>query len=168
MLFVGISQGNLSARRAASLIRGVSPREIEQLVDELNDSYAADGAAFRIQSGSDGYRLALEADLEPVRRQLHGRIREARLGHAAIEVLAVVAYHQPVTLDEIDRLRNRHSGPVLNLLVRRDLVSLERDPENRRIRRYRTTPRFLELFGMESIDDLPQAHSPQGADFLDD
>lgn len=168
MLFVGIKDAALTARKAASLIRGVSANEVDQLVAELNQSYTTDQSAFRIRQTVDGYRLVIEDDLDPIRQQFFGRIREARLGNAAIEVLAVVAYHQPVTLEEVDRLRNRQSGPVLNLLVRRDLLSVERDPENRRIRRYRTTTRFLELFGMDSIDDLPQAHLPHGADFLDE
>jgi segregation and condensation protein B len=168
MLFVGSAEGGLTTRQAASLIRGVSPQEVEQLVDELNASYDADQSAFRIRQNSDGLHLALQQDLEPIRQQLYGRVREARLGHAAIEALAVVAYHQPVTHEEVDRLRNRQSGPVLNLLVRRDLLSVERDSSERRVRRYRTTPRFLKLFGMESIDDLPQATTPQGADFLDE
>jgi segregation and condensation protein B len=168
MLFVGLKEGEITARHAASLIRGVSPQEIETLVDELNASYEADQSAFRIRQSSNGYRLVLESELEPIREQFLGRIREARLGGAAIEVLAIVAYHQPVTMEEVDRLRNRQSGPVLNLLVRRELLQVERDGDNRRIRRYRTTPRFLSLFGMDSIEDLPQAQTPQGTDFLDE
>ena len=168
MLFVGMKQSGLTPRKAASLIRGVSPQEIERMVDELNESYSADHSAFRIRLDSDGYRMALEQDLESIRQLFFVRIREARLGSAAIEALSVVAYHQPVTMDDVDRLRNRQSGPVLNLLVRRELLAVERDPENLRVRRYRTTPRFLELFGMDSIEDLPQAHTPQGTDFLDE
>jgi segregation and condensation protein B len=168
LLFVCLPDSAITARHAASLIRGVSPREVERLVEELNESYAADESAFRIDKDSDGYRLTIREELEPIRQQVAGRIREARLGAAAIEALAVVAYHQPVTIEEVDRLRNRHSAPVLNLLVRRELLTVERDPENRRIRRFRTAPRFLELFGLDTIEDLPQAHSPQGADFLDE
>ncbi len=168
MLFVGMKESGLTSRKAASLIRGVSPQEIERMVDELNESYEANHSAFRIRLDSDGYRLVLEQDLESIRQLFFGRIREARLGSAAIEALAVVAYHQPVTMDDVDRLRNRQSGPVLNLLVRRELLAVERDSENRRVRRYRTTPRFLELFGMDTIEDLPQAHSPNGTDFLDE
>jgi segregation and condensation protein B len=138
------------------------------LVEELNRTYESDVSAFRIRDQGDGYRLTILAELEPIRQQFYGRIREARLGSAAIEVLAVVAYHQPVTADDVDKLRNRQSVPVLNLLVRRELLAVERDPENRRIRRYRTTPRFLELFGMATIEDLPQAHLPHSADFLDE
>jgi segregation and condensation protein B len=168
LLFVGLPESSISARLAASLIRGVSPDEIEQLVDQLNQSYEADHAPFRICRDADGLRLSLMDELDPIRQRVLGPIRESRLGSAAIEVLAVVAYHQPVTTDDVDRLRNRHSGPVLNLLVRRELLTVERDPENRRLRRFRTAPRFLELFGLDSIEDLPQAHSPHGADFLDE
>lgn len=168
MLFVGQKEGGITARRAASLMRGVSPHEVERLVDDLNESYAADCSPIRVRLDADGYRMVIEPDLESIRELFFRRIREARLGGAAIEALAIVAYHQPVTMDEVDRLRNRQSGPVLNLLVRRELLAVERDKENRRVRRYRTTERFLELFGIESIEDLPQAHSPQGADFLDE
>lgn len=168
LLFVGLPESSISNRLAASLIRGVSPDEIDQLVDQLNQSYEVDHSPFRIGRDADGLRLTLVDELDPIRQRVLGPIRESRLGSAAIEVLAVVAYHQPVTTDDVDRLRNRHSGPVLNLLVRRELLKVERDPENRRVRRFRTAPRFLELFGLDSIEDLPQAHSPHGADFLDE
>jgi segregation and condensation protein B len=168
LLFVGLTDSAISSRQAASLIRGVSPKEIEALVDELNASYETDRSIFRIHKDSDGFRLVIDDEFHPIRERMVGRNREARLGGAAIEVLAVVAYHQPVTIEEIDRLRNRQSAPVLNLLVRRELLTVERDEKNRRVRRFRTGARFLELFGLETIEDLPQAHTAQGADFLDE
>ena len=168
MLFVGNeSDAGLTARKAASLIRGVSPAEVEQLVAELNQEYAADRAAYRIIQNDDTFRLQLCDDLNEIRARLHGRIRKAHLSHAAIEVLAVVAYHQPATTEEVDRLRNHKSGPILNQLVRRELLSVVREDTDRHIRRYVTTERFLGLFGLESIDDLPQAHIDNELEFLD-
>jgi segregation and condensation protein B len=79
------------------------------------------------------------------------------LSQAAIEVLAVVAYHQPATAEEVDRLRNHHSSAILNQLVRRDLLAVHRDPHDKRTRRYTTTDRVLSLFGLDAIADLPQA-----------
>lgn len=168
MLFVGSEDdGGLTARKAAGLIRGVSPTEIGAMVVELNAEYQLANAAYRIVETKQGFQLTLVNDLESVRSKMYGRIREARLSNAAIEVLAVVAYNQPVTSEAIDVLRNRSSGPILNQLVRRELIRVERDPENRRVRQFTTSEKFLELFGLEGIEDLPQAHLDNELEFLD-
>ena len=165
LLFVGSpDNAPLAPRKAASLIRGVSPTEIEALVDDLNHHYEQAQAAYRIVRSEQGYRLTLCADLQPVCARLRGRERPARLSPAAIEVLAVVAYHQPATVEEVDRLRNHQSGAILNQLVRRGLLGLQRDPQNARVRRYATTDRFLNLFGLDSIADLPRAEIDDGFD----
>jgi len=71
--------------------------------------------------------------------------------------LALVAYHEPLTRDEVGRLRNTPSGAVLSQLVRRQLLRQERSEAAPRVVRYRTTQRFLDLFGLESLADLPQS-----------
>ena len=158
LLFVGDPQGDgLAARAIAAAIRGTSPEEVEQIVERLNALYDREAAAYRITGGSHGFRLQLREELEPVRQRFLGRVREARLSHAAIEVLAVVAYHQPVAVEQVDRLRNHASGPILNQLVRRDLLEARVDTASGRRRVYHTTRRFLDLFGLESIEDIPRA-----------
>lgn len=157
MLFVGNQQNEpLTSARAAELMRGVTPEEIPDLVDELNQRYAARGAPYQIASEGVGYRLVLRRPFHEVRDKFYGRVREARLSQAAVDVLAIVAYRQPITSEEVNKIRGRPSNGVLSQLVRRQLLRIER-PGHRQPPSYHTTDRFLELFGLETIEDLPQA-----------
>lgn len=163
MLFVGNRDGQpLAAKRAAELMRGVEPEEIPGLVDELNRCYAANGCPYQVASDGAGYRLVLRKAFHPLRSRFYGRIREARLSQAAIDVLAIVAYQQPLNGEQISRLRGKSSGHVLAQLVRRGLLRIERTDAKRRTVQYFTTDRFLALFGLEGLDDLPQSEDLEG------
>ncbi|HMC10190.1 MAG TPA: SMC-Scp complex subunit ScpB [Pirellulaceae bacterium] len=159
ILFVGHPTGEpLTSERIASLMRGVRPTEIDDLVRELNAEYASSETPYSIHSIGPGYQLALLPEFGPLRDTFHGRIREARLSQAAIDVLAIVGYHQPVAADEIDRLRGKPSGAILSQLVRRDLLAIERPAEKKAKPQYRTTSRFLDLFGLDDLAELPRSH----------
>lgn len=158
MLFVGSSNNEpLSGRVVAGLMRGVSPREIDELVRELNEIYEAEACPYRIVSAGTGYTMQLRAEFARLRDKFYGRVREAKLSQPAIDVLAMVAYRQPITRDAVNELRGQTSGAVLSQLVRRELLRIERTEENPRIPLYHTTDRFLDLFGLASIDELPQS-----------
>ena len=156
ILFVGHPQNDpLTARLMASYLRGVSPNEVDSLIEELNATYERQNAAYRISSEGAGYRMTLREDLGWLREAFYGKVREAKLTQAAIDLLAIVAYHQPVERSRVDALRGQPSGAVLNQLVRRELLSVEYTDEKPRKKMFRTTERFLDLFGLESIEDLP-------------
>jgi segregation and condensation protein B len=158
ILFVGHPTGEpLTSERIAGLMRGVRPAEIDDLVLQLNDEYSAAGAPYAIHSVGPGYQLVLRAEFHSLRDAFYGRIREARLSTAAIDVLAIVAYHQPVTAEEIELRRGKPSGALLAQLVRRDLLAAERPPEKKAKPRYRTTPRFLDLFSLNDLSELPRS-----------
>jgi segregation and condensation protein B len=158
MLFVGNRENRpLSGAQAADLMRDVEPDEIPPLVDELNRSYEARGAPYRVVGEGDGYRLTLCRELHALRDRFYGRLREARLSQAAIDVLALVAYQQPLTGEKIGKLRGRPSNPVLSQLVRRGLLRIERPETKPRAPLYYTTDRFLRLFNLQSLDDLPRS-----------
>jgi segregation and condensation protein B len=158
ILFVGHPTGEpLMSERIAALMRGVRPAEIDEMVQELNAEYVAARAPYSIVSVGAGYQLALRPEFGSLRDAFHGRTREARLSQAAIDVLAIVGYHQPIAADEIERLRGKPSGAILSLLLRRDLLSLERLPEKKANPLYRTTHRFLVLFGLEDLKELPRS-----------
>jgi segregation and condensation protein B len=158
MLFVG-NQSNepLTSAQAAELMRGVTPEEIPDLVDELNHRYMASGAPYQIVSQGAGYRLLLRPAFHSLRDKFYGRVREARLSQAAIDILAIVAYRQPVTADDISKVRGLPSSGILSQLVRRQLLRIERPKGRKQPPQYYTTNRFLDLFGLESLEDLPQA-----------
>ena len=75
----------------------------------------------------------------------------------AIDVLALVAYQQPLTGEKIHRLRGKPSSHILSHLVRRGLLRIERPAAKRRTPHYHTTERFLQLFNLQSLDDLPRS-----------
>lgn len=157
MLFVGHPLGDpLTSEQIAGLMRGVRPAEIDELVQELNERYERDGSVYRVTSHGAGYRLELHAAWGPIRDRFYGRVKEARLSQSAVDVLAVVAYQQPINAQELDKLRGKPSSGVLSQLVRRDLLTMERlEPKTPPV--YRTTARFLDLFGLDDISDLPQS-----------
>ena len=92
-----------------------------------------------------------------LRNAFYGKIRTAKLSQAAVDVLAIVAYHQPLDKNEVEKLRREPSARLLNQLVRRELLSVERTEEKPRRSLFSTTSRFLDFFGLTSLDDLPQS-----------
>jgi segregation and condensation protein B len=157
MLFVGRADDRpFSVRELAAAMRGVSPAEVEAAVKELNQAYERDAAPYEITATAEGYRLALRDDFARMRDKFHGRLREVKLSPAAVEVLSVVAYHQPTTAEAINELRSAASGAALAWLVRRKLVQIERSEERGGKPTYSTTDRFLRLFGLETVAELPR------------
>lgn len=166
MLFVGSPDNSpLSADRAAARMRGVAIDEIADLVEELNQAYREEGCPYEIVSSGGGFRMTLREDLSRLREKFYGKVREAKLSQPAVDVLALVAYNQNVTREEVDKMRGKPSGPLLNQLVRRELLQLQRTGKGKEKQKtYSTTDRFLEMFRLSSLDDLPQ---PQGLDLED-
>jgi segregation and condensation protein B len=158
ILFVGRpDNGPIAARELAGAMRGVSPTEIEAAVDELNTLYDADQTPYRIEQTPAGYRLVLRSEFERVRDKFYGRVKEARLSGAALEVLSVLAYNQPATAQHLTELRGAPCGAALSTLVRRKLVALNRAAGPNESPGYTTTDRFLTLFGLESLAALPRS-----------
>jgi segregation and condensation protein B len=157
MLFVGHPENQpLTSEKVASLMRGVRAQEIDELVAELNRSYDEEGCPYRIESAGAGYRLALRDEFHSWRDVFYGRAKAAKLSQAAVDVLAIVAYKQPLTREDVDALRGRPSGSLLAQLVRRQLLRVERSHDQPRTPRFCTTDRFLQLFGLQGLRDLPQ------------
>ncbi len=158
MLFVG-HPGNepLAREEAAESMRGVEPDEIDALVDELNEQYEQLGCPLVIVTEDGGYRMTLREPWQPLRNRFYGKLREARLSQAAVDVLSIVAYQQPITREAVDELRGRESGALLRQLVRRQLLRIELPGEKGARRNYHTTDRFLKLFDLDRLEDLPQS-----------
>lgn len=158
-LFVGHPENKrFTEQRLASLMRDVSPEEVVLLIDQLNESYQEADQGLRIMRDEQGYRMSIAPEIEAVRRSFLGKVRETRLSQTAIEVLSLVAYQPGITAQKVQDQRGRESGPLLNQLVRRQLLRIERikPPEGgRAVPHYHPTERFLVLFGLETLEDLP-------------
>ncbi|MDO5579980.1 MAG: SMC-Scp complex subunit ScpB [Planctomycetia bacterium] len=156
MLFVG-DRNNvpLDLKKATALMRNVSIEEARKAIEDLNLRYEKNGAPYRILEEDQGFRMVLCEEYEPIRDRFFGKIREFRLSQKAIDLLALIAYRQPISAAEITSFKP-DCRSILNLLLKRDLIEQERKiVDKKQIVYFRTTPRFLKVFQIESLDDLP-------------
>ena len=154
LLFAGDQP--LTATSAAVAVRGLTNEQFRVAIDELNRQYRRQGRPYAIQSRPEGFTLVLKAGFANLRERLTGSPREAKLSVPMLDVLAVVAYKQPVTRNEIDAMRGADSAAILRQLVRLSLIAVQDAVPGITEPAFNTTPRFLELFGLRSLDDLPQ------------
>ena len=155
MLFVGGPP--LTAEAACSAIRGLSRDRFHAALDVLGRRYRQQRRPVAIQPREDGFVLMVLPSFRGLHERLFGGPREARLSQAALDVLSVVAYRQPVGKAEVDAMRGMDSGSVLRQLVRLGLIAVQHRAEaGHREVRYGTTPRFLRLFGLNALDELPR------------
>jgi segregation and condensation protein B len=155
-LFVGGS--GLTARKLASILKGDYTAEfVEETIDDLNGQYATERRPYEIRLGEGGYSLTLRDEFERIRFKAFGLgPKEVRLSQDALEVLALVAYQQPITQPEMEALGKLNPGGVLRQLLRRDLIAIDRSPDEPKTVCYVTTDRFLSLFGIGELDELPR------------
>lgn len=187
LLFVGGQP--LTAARACEVVRGLTPTQFRQTIDSLNRRYHRQNRPYLIQPATlgerndsgrgrrdsepgaaaggrgttgPGYVMELRPFYQPILNRLFGSVREARLSPQAVDVLALVAYRQPVTKQEIDGIRGAESGSLLRQLLRHGLIAITRRCESgQREVCYGTTARFLELFRLRSLEELPQTQDLQ-------
>ena len=145
----------ITAVRLADLIPRCKPTEARELVEELNADYKEQGRAFDIWEVAGGYQLRTLPDFASYVKQCYGT-RPLRLSPAALETLAIVAYRQPVTRAEVEQIRGVDVGAVLRGLLERKLVRIagHREVAGRPML-YTTTRRFLEVFGLPKLEELP-------------
>jgi segregation and condensation protein B len=151
----------LTAQRLGELVPDANASIVRELVGELNTEYVEQSRGFEISEVAGGWQLRTCADLSEYVRALHPR-RALRLSRAALETLSVVAYRQPLTRAEIEHVRGVDAGAVLRSLLERDLVRIAGHREiPGRPMLYATTRRFLEVFGLSALEDLPSLRDLQ-------
>ena len=145
----------VTAARLGRIVPESSARDVREDVAVLNERYAAGGHGFRIEEVGGGYQLRTLPELAAHVQRLEP-VPPLRMSRASLESLAIIAYKQPVTRAEIEHVRGVDAGPLLRSLLERRLVRIagHREVPGRPIL-YATTPRFLEVFGLASLSDLP-------------
>ncbi|MBM3322442.1 SMC-Scp complex subunit ScpB [candidate division WOR-3 bacterium] len=140
-----------------TVLLGVPPETVLRAVHNLNEQYTATGRVFRVSRVAQGFQLYSMPEYAEWVRRLYQHQFTHRLSRAALEVLAIVAYRQPVTRPDIEALRKVDcSGPLLTLLERRLVATAGRAHRPGNPFLYRTSREFLRYFGLESLDDLPR------------
>lgn len=135
---------------------GIEEETVEKIINMLNDRYEENESALMIIKLSDSYQLcAREKFIDYIRAAMETR-KAAPLSPAAMEVLTIIAYNQPVTKGFVEHIRGTDSSSVVNSLVEKNLLEEagRLDVPGRPIA-YKTTAAFLRSFQLSSLDDLP-------------
>ena len=146
----------LGFRKLAQLANLADGTEARTLLRSLQERYDERGCAFQVAQVAGGYQLLSRREFASWLRPQASVEREIRLSPPALETLAVVAYRQPVLRAEVEAIRGVACGEILRQLMDRDLLRIVgRSEELGRPLRYGTTKRFLEVYGLSNLDQLP-------------
>jgi segregation and condensation protein B len=141
--------------RVAKLLE-MPESDIAAELGELAEEYARDERGFQLREVAGGWRLYTHPAFHPVIERMVLSWDTRRLSQAALEALAVIAYHQPVTRQGVNAVRGVNSEAVISSLVEKGLVrEVGRDRAQGNAVIYGTTRTFLEKFGLKDIDELP-------------
>jgi segregation and condensation protein B len=128
--------------------------EIEEALAELREAFAPGRRGLELREVAGGWTLASAPETEAAARRLLAKPRTPPLTPAQAETLAIVAYLQPVSRPEMSRIRGVSADSAAGTLLERGLIE-ESGRSQFGATLYRTTPLFLKLFGLNSLDDLP-------------
>jgi len=146
----------LEVKDAAEVLEA-DKKVIRELFRELQSEYEQEGRGIRIREVDDAFGFVTLAENDLFLKKLCTPVRVRRLSQAALEVLAIIAYRQPVTRSEIDSIRGIKSERVIDGLIDKDLVEVSGRSEGvGRPLLYGTTKEFLKKFGFSSLKDLPE------------
>ena len=149
------ARGPATATQIRRALPDLSPAQIAALVARINESLRREGRPYGIAEIAGGYQFRTHPQFAEVIRAAQPD-RKIRLSRAALETLALVAYRQPLTRAEIEEIRSVDCGAILRSLLERSLIRLlgRRDAPGRPAL-YGTTAQFLEVFGLQSLRELP-------------
>jgi len=144
----------LSLDRIIDIIK-ITKEEVKKCIDELNLEYQTANRAFEIKEIAGGFQIYTLPQYARWVGELHKK--KEKLSKAALETLAIVAYHQPITRAEVEKTRGVDSSWILDSLMQKGLIkTCGRLQAPGRPIKYATTNEFLRYFGINSINDLPQ------------
>lgn len=150
-----VSSDPLSAVDLAKIL-GIQPGEAAGVLAELSAEYADANRGFQLREVAGGWRLFTHPAYHDIVERYVLSWDTRKLSQAALETLAVIAYHQPVTREGVKAVRGVNSEGVISSLIEKGLVrELGRAPEHANAIVYGTTRAFLEQFGLRSLKDLP-------------
>ncbi len=146
----------LGASRLAELIGGCTANEVRLAISALNDKYTLASLSFRIEEIARGFQMLTLPRFQPWVARLNAQRAQTRLTGAALETVSIIAYKQPIIRADVEAIRGVACGEVLNRLREMGLVRIVGRAEVvGRPLLYGTTRKFLDVFGLADLDDLP-------------
>ena len=150
-----VSSDPVSASQLSAVL-DVAPGEVASLLAELKVEYEEANRGFQLREVAGGWRLFTHPAFHEQVEAFVLSWDTQKLSQAALETLAVIAYHQPVTREMVKGIRGVNSDGVISSLVDKGLIrEMGRDPQRGQAIIYGTTNAFLEKFGLRSTRDLP-------------
>ena len=150
-----VSEEPLTLQKLQTLWPEITEEELEESVERLNEAYQKNRGTFVIRRRGIGYVLMTEDKFAPIIERVWQQKKRKRISGNLLEVLAVVAYRQPITKAEVDALRSKDSGYYLKKLLEMDFVTITgRKEVPGRPLLYGTTDEFLEAVGLSSLEGL--------------
>ena len=160
MMFVW---GQLLPAKDAAEIFNISEEEAIACFTELQEEYEQEGRGIRIRRVGKSFQFVTQGENEEFVKRLCTPVKVKKLSQAALEVLAIIAYKQPVTKGEIDAIRGIKCDRVVEGLLKKDLIrDRGRSDAVGRPILYGTTETFLKNFGFESLKELPDIENIEG------
>ena len=153
LLFV--SSEPLKIDRLKKVLSDCSTQEIKQALHQLQQRYATSQHGIELVEVAGGYRLQTKPEMRTYIQALK-QGPPFRLSRATLETLAIIAYRQPITKKEIEAIKGVDVSSSLKTLLKLNLIKPTGRKEGSRALLYKTTPYFLEVFGLKSLADLPQ------------
>ena len=148
----------LSAERLVSIVEAGGVKQIRECIERLNKKYEEGEFSFRIEQIAGGYQMMTLSEFNYWLKKLVRVRTDTKLSAAALETLAIVAYKQPVIRADIEAIRGVASGEVIRNLMFKGLVKIVGKAEILgRPMLYGTTKKFLDVFGLGTLKDLPTA-----------
>ena len=131
--------------------------DLKSVVEALNADYTYKGKGLKIEKIGGGYQFLSLPEYHLYIQRLFNKAKKVKLSNPALEALSIIAYKQPLPRVEIESIRGVECGGVIKTLIERELVTIKgRDGGMGRALLYGTTQRFLELFGLNHLSDLPK------------
>ncbi len=131
-----------------------------RLVRKLQSLYDLDGTAFQVEELAGGFQMLSRAEYHRWLASLRRGHQELRLTGAGRETLAIIAYRQPITRADVEAIRGVHCGDTIKALMEKGFVKIAgRDESLGRPVLYGTTKKFLQVFGLKNLKDLPKAET---------
>jgi segregation and condensation protein B len=125
-------------------------------LDQIKEKYSREDYAFELVEIADGYQFMTKGAYHPIVKTFLNQMNQKRLSRTALETLAIIAYKQPVSKPDIERIRGVNCDHTIQKLLEKELISIEGrgDGPGKPIL-YVTSEKFMNYFGLKSIEQLP-------------
>ena len=153
----------LTVARLKKIFPGVETAEFKTAVEELQEEFESSGHAFTVVEFGGGWQIATKPEFSPIVEKMLKTRRFTRLSKAGLEVLAIIAYRQPITRLEVDDIRGVNSSGAISTLTERNLTAVVgRSQSVGNPLLYGTTREFLNHLGLKGLNQLPDLPDIEG------